>query len=46
VDQQQYNRPFSHFGLFNGHDARTCFAMREHIVSLFGRSRGSFAGDL
>jgi hypothetical protein len=26
VDQQQYNRPFAHFGLFNGHDARTCFA--------------------
>ena len=46
VDQQQYNRPFAHFGLFNGHDARTCFAMREDIVSLFGRSRGSFAGDL
>jgi hypothetical protein len=34
VDQQQYNRPFGHFGLFNGHDARTCFAMREYIVSL------------
>ena len=34
VDQQQYNRPFAHFGLFNGHDARTCFAMREYIVSL------------
>src|SRR6266576_6737325 len=31
VDQQQYNRPFAHFGLFNGHDART--AMREDIVS-------------
>ena len=30
VDQQQYNRPFAHFGLFNGHDART--AMREEIV--------------
>jgi hypothetical protein len=27
VDQQQYNRPFAHFGLFNGHDARP--AMRE-----------------
>ena len=46
ADQQQHNRPFAHFGLFNGHDARTCFAMREDIVSLFGRSRGSFAGDL
>ena len=33
VDQQQYNRPFAHFGLFNGRDARTCFAMREDIVS-------------
>ena len=31
VDQQQYNRPFAHFGLFSGHDART--AMREDIVS-------------
>jgi hypothetical protein len=34
LDQQQYNRPFAHFGLFNGHDARTCFGMREDIVSL------------
>ena len=34
VDQQQYNRPFAHFGLFNGRDARTCFAMREDIVAL------------
>ena len=34
VDQQQYNRPFAHFGLFNGHDARTCVAMREGIVPL------------
>ena len=34
VDQQQYNRPFAHFGLFNGRDARTCFAMREDIVSI------------
>jgi len=33
VDQQQYNRPFAHFGLFNGRDARTCFTMREDIVS-------------
>jgi hypothetical protein len=33
VDQQQYNRPFAHFGLFNGHGARTCFAMREDIES-------------
>jgi hypothetical protein len=31
VDQQQYNRPFAYFGLFNGHDARR--AMREDIVS-------------
>jgi hypothetical protein len=34
VDQQQYDRPFAHFGLFNGRDPRTCFAMREDIVSL------------
>jgi hypothetical protein len=33
VDQQQYNRPFAHFGLFNGLDPRTCFAMCEDIVS-------------
>jgi hypothetical protein len=33
VDQQQYNHPFAHFGLFNGHDARTCFAMREESPS-------------
>ena len=33
VDQQQYNRPFAHFGLFNGHAGRTRFAMREDIVS-------------
>jgi hypothetical protein len=33
VDQQQYNRPFAHFGLFNGHAGRTWFAMREDIVS-------------
>jgi hypothetical protein len=33
VDQQQYNRPFAHFGLFNGHEGRTCFATREDIVS-------------
>jgi hypothetical protein len=33
VGQQQYNRPFAHFGLFNGRDPRTCFAMREDIVS-------------
>ena len=31
VDQQQYNRPFAHFGLFNGHAART--SVREDIVS-------------
>ena len=34
VVQQQYNRPVAHFGLFNGRDARTCFAMREDVVSL------------
>src|SRR4029077_7156905 len=33
VEQQQYNRPFAHFGLFNGRDPRACFAMREDIVS-------------
>jgi hypothetical protein len=27
VDQQQYNRPFAHFGLFNGHAARTGIAL-------------------
>ena len=26
ADQQQYNRPFAHFGLFDGRDLRTCFA--------------------
>ena len=31
TDQQQYNRPFAHFGLFNGHAARTF--VREDIVS-------------
>ena len=31
ADQQQYNRPFAHFGLFNGHAART--SMGEDIVS-------------
>ena len=31
VHQQQYNRPFAHFGLFNGYAART--PMDEHIVS-------------
>ena len=31
VHQQQYNRPFAHFGLFNGYAART--SMDEHIVS-------------
>jgi hypothetical protein len=34
VDQQQYNRPFAHFELFDGRDARACFAMREDIASL------------
>jgi len=33
VDQQQHHLPFAHFGLFNGRDPRTCFAMREDIVS-------------
>jgi hypothetical protein len=33
VDQRQYNRPFAHFGLFNGHEGRTCLATREDIVS-------------
>ena len=41
VDQQQYNRPFAHFGLFNGRDARTCFAMREDIVSPSADQDGS-----
>jgi hypothetical protein len=45
VDQQQYNRPFAHFGLFNGHDARTCVAMREGIVPPFSRSRGEPSKD-
>ena len=31
VDQQRYNRPYAHFGLFNGHAARTF--MCEDIVS-------------
>jgi hypothetical protein len=31
VDQQQYNRPFAHFGLFNGHAAQT--PAREDIAS-------------
>lgn len=31
VDQQQYNRPFAHFGLFNGDAART--SPREDIAS-------------
>jgi len=33
VDEQQYNRPFAHFGLFNGRDARMGSAC-EDIVSL------------
>jgi hypothetical protein len=41
VDQQQHNRPFAHFGLFNGHDARTCFAMRDDIVSPSADQKGS-----
>ena len=31
ADQQQYNRPFAHFGLFNGHAAGT--PVREDIAS-------------
>jgi hypothetical protein len=33
ADQQQYNRSFAHFGLFNGHAGPTWFAMREDILS-------------
>jgi hypothetical protein len=33
VGQQQYNRPFAHFGLFKGRDTRTCFVIREDTVS-------------
>jgi len=50
VDQQQYNRPIAHFGLFNGR-----FAMREDIVSPSAdqdgritartRARASFVSD-
>jgi hypothetical protein len=43
VDQQQYNRPFAHFGLFNGHEGRTGFATREDIVSRWAEQR--LAGD-
>src|SRR4029453_7864486 len=39
VDQQQYNRPFAHFGLFSGHAART--SMSEDIVSRSADSRWS-----
>jgi hypothetical protein len=45
VDQQQYNRPFAHFGLFNGHDARTCFAMREDIGPFSADRDVSPSGD-
>ena len=31
ADQQQYNRPFAHFGLFNGHAGRSF--LREDIMS-------------
>jgi uncharacterized protein (DUF2384 family) len=31
VDQQQYNRPFAHFGLFNGHAAQTGAALWDWI---------------
>ena len=40
VDQQQYNRPFAHFELFDGRDARACFAMREDIASLSADQEG------
>jgi hypothetical protein len=40
VDQQQYNRPFAHFGLFDGRDARACFAMREDIAFLSADQKG------
>jgi hypothetical protein len=46
MDQQQYNRPFAHFGLFNGHDARTCFVMREDIVSLSADQEVALRGTL
>ena len=38
VDQQQHNRPFAHFGLFNGHDARTtsCPFLADRDVVLEG----------
>ena len=39
VGQQQYNRPLAHFGLFEGRDARTCFAMRD-IASLSADQEG------
>ena len=39
MDQQQYNRPFARFGLFNGHDART--AMRDDIVSPSANQEGN-----
>jgi hypothetical protein len=41
VDLQQYNRPFAHFGLFGGRDARACFAMREDIASLSADQKGA-----
>ena len=48
MDQQQYNRPIVHFGLFNGR-----FAMREDVVSpsadqmggLGARARAILASD-
>jgi hypothetical protein len=39
VDQQQYNRPFAHFGMFNGHYGGTVFRQREDIASPSGKSR-------
>ena len=43
VDQQQYNRPFAHFGLFNGHAAPTF--VREDIVSPSAGQDGSSPKD-
>jgi hypothetical protein len=48
VDQQQYNRAFAHFGLFNGRDPRTCFAsartscpLRQITATKDHKSKGS-----
>jgi hypothetical protein len=39
VDQQQYNRPIVHFGLFNGR-----FAMREDVISPSADQEGRIRG--